>query len=350
VTVSGDTTVRGAPLIELDGVTRTFNTPAGVITAVNDVSIALGVGEAMCIVGESGCGKTTTGRMLAGLLRPTSGRLLFEGADVWRTKGKELARFRRSVQLVHQDPYASLNPTRTVFQTLSAPLFRHHRAKSGRDAQARVVELLERVGLTPALDFLVKFPHQLSGGQRQRVAIARALTVDPRVIVADEAVSMVDVSIRISLLMLLLGLAREFKVTVVLITHDLAVARFFARQGRIGVMYLGRVVELAGTDELVEDPAHPYSTALIAAIPEADPAITRAKRRVELRSADAPSLLDLPSGCVFHPRCPLAEKGLCDVQVPILAPITGRTDERREVACHVAQRERVPAAELLGVR
>jgi len=350
VTVSGDTTVRGPSLIELEGVTRTFKTPAGVITAVDNVSLALGVGEAMCVVGESGCGKTTTGRMLAGLLQPTSGRLMFEGADVWQTKGPKLAAFRRAVQLVHQDPYASLNPIRTVYQTLSAPLFKHHKSKRGRDTRARVVELLERVGLTPAPDFLVKYPHQLSGGQRQRVAIARALTVDPRVIVADEAVSMVDVSIRISLLNLLLGLAREFKVTVVLITHDLAVARFFARGGRIGVMYLGKVVELAGTDTLVEDPAHPYSTALIAAIPEADPNITRNKRRVELRSADAPSLLALPPGCVFHPRCPLAEPGLCDVLVPVLEGIPGREGERREVACHVAQRERAPAAELLGVR
>jgi len=349
-TVSGDTTVRGTPLIELAGVTRTFKTPAGVITAVDNVSLALGQGEAMCIVGESGCGKTTTGRMLAGLLQPSSGRLMFEGANVWETKGDKLAAFRRSVQLVHQDPYASLNPIRTVYQTLSAPLFKHHKAKRGRDARARVVELLERVGLTPPLDFLVKYPHQLSGGQRQRVAIARALTVDPRVIVADEAVSMVDVSIRISLLNLLLGLAREFNVTVVLITHDLAVARFFARGGRIGVMYLGKVVELASTDTLVEDPAHPYSTALIAAIPEADPNITRTKVRVELKSADTPSLLALPPGCVFHPRCPLAEPGLCDVLVPALVAIPGREQERREVACHVAQRERAPAAELLGVR
>lgn len=350
MTVAHDTTVRGAPLIELDGVSRTFKTPAGVITAVDGVSLALGTGEAMCIVGESGCGKTTTGRMLAGLLRPTSGRLIYEGADVWETKGERLAAFRRSVQLVHQDPYASLNPIRTVYQTLSAPLFRHHRAKRGTDAKARVIELLERVGLTPAQDFLVKYPHQLSGGQRQRVAIARALTVDPRVIVADEAVSMVDVSIRISLLNLLLGLAREFNVTVVLITHDLAVARFFARGGRIAVMYLGKVVELAGTDTLVEDPAHPYSTALIAAIPEADPDLTRSKQRVELRTADTPSLLDLPPGCVFHPRCPLAEPGLCDVSVPALDPIPGREGERREVACHVARRERTPAAELLGAR
>jgi oligopeptide/dipeptide ABC transporter ATP-binding protein len=326
-------------LIELDHVTRTFHTPAGTITAVDAVSLAIQEAEAICIVGESGCGKTTTGRMLAGLLRPTSGRLLFEGSDVWQTKGAELARFRRAVQLVHQDPYASLNPTRTVYQTLSAPLFRHKKARSGSQALSALGDILKRVGLVPPADFLAKYPHQLSGGQRQRVAIARALTVDPRVIVADEAVSMVDVSIRISLLNLLLALRDEFNVSIVLITHDLAVARYFASKGRIGVMYLGRMVELGGTEDLVSDPAHPYSAALIAAIPEADPTITRGKERVPLRSAEVPSLLELPSGCTFHPRCPLFEAGLCDVKVPELLPIP----VNREVSCHVAVRERTGA-------
>jgi peptide/nickel transport system ATP-binding protein len=237
-----------SPLIELDGVSRTYTTPAGTITAVDHVSLSLGESETICIVGESGCGKTTTGRMLAGLLRPSGGRLLFEGADVWQKKGKDLARFRRAVQLVHQDPYASLNPTRTIAQTLAPPLAKHKKAH-GRSARAAMISLLDRVGLTPPEDFLLKYPHQLSGGQRQRVSIARALTVDPRVIVADEAVSMVDVSIRISLLDLLHNLATEFHVTTVLITHDLAVARYFARKGRIAVMYLGRVGEVAHTEE-----------------------------------------------------------------------------------------------------
>jgi oligopeptide/dipeptide ABC transporter ATP-binding protein len=333
------------PLIELERVSRTYGTPAGTIKAVDDVSLALSEGETVCIVGESGCGKTTTGRMLAGLLRPTSGRLLFEGKDVWRTKGADLALFRRAVQLVHQDPYASLNPTRTVASTLGPPLAKHKKAH-GRAARAAMITLLERVGLTPADDFLLKYPHQLSGGQRQRVSIARALTVDPRVIVADEAVSMVDVSIRISLLDLLHNLATEFNVATVLITHDLAVARYFSRKGRIAVMYLGRVVELGDTEALVADPAHPYSAALIAAIPEADPTITRNKTRVPLRSAEIPSLLNVPPGCVFHPRCPLFEEGLCDVKVPQLGDLPGG----RSVSCHVALRERQPAAELLGIR
>ena len=338
-----DVTAPGRHLIELDAVSRTFDTPAGRITAVDRVSLAFASGEAMCLVGESGCGKTTTGRLLAGLLRPTSGRLLFEGSDVWAKKGQDLAAFRRAVQLVHQDPYASLNPVRTVYDTLSAPLYRHRKARGRSEARAQVLELLRRVGLTPAEDFLAKYPHQLSGGQRQRVSIARALSVDPRVIVADEAVSMVDVSIRITLLDLLLALGHEFGVTIVLITHDLAVARYFARGGRIGVMYLGRVVELAPTEALVSDPAHPYAAALIGAIPEADPTLTRTKERVPLRSAEIPSLLSIPPGCAFHPRCPLSEAGLCDVKIPELLPIPGE----REVACHIAVRER--ARDAVGV-
>jgi len=335
-----DVTAPGEHLIELDAVSRSFVTPAGRINAVDGVSLAFAAGEAMCLVGESGCGKTTTGRLLAGLLRPTGGRLLFEGKDVWAKRGSDLAAFRRAVQLVHQDPYASLNPVRTVYDTLSAPLFHHGKAHGRIDATAQMNELLRRVGLTPPEDFLPKYPHQLSGGQRQRVSIARALTVDPRVIVADEAVSMVDVSIRITLLDLLLALRAEFGVTIVLITHDLAVARYFARRGRIGVMYLGRVVELAPTEALVADPAHPYAAALIGAIPEADPTLTRTKQRVPLRSAEVPSLLEVPAGCSFHPRCPLSEAGLCDVRVPELLAIRGE----REVACHIAVRERTKTA------
>jgi oligopeptide/dipeptide ABC transporter ATP-binding protein len=321
-------------LIELERVSRTFDTPGGTITAVDGVSLALQSGEILCLVGESGCGKTTTGRLLTGLTQPTSGRVLFDGYDVWQAKGAEFTRFRRAVQIVHQDPYASLNPTRTVFQTLSAPLERHRLAR-GSGVRRRVIELLELVDLTPPEDYLAKFPHQLSGGQRQRVSIARALTVEPRFIVADEAVSMVDVSIRISLLNVLLRLRDELGMSCVLITHDLAVARYFGRQGRIGVMYLGRLVELGTTEQLVADPAHPYTAALISAIPEADPLLTRGKERVNLRSSDVPSLLRLPSGCSFHPRCPRFEAGLCDEVIPALLAVPGR-----EVACHVAVRER----------
>jgi oligopeptide/dipeptide ABC transporter ATP-binding protein len=334
-----DVTVRGTPLIELDRVSRVFRVPAGEVKAVDDVSLALAEGEIVCLVGESGCGKTTTGKMLAGLLPPSSGRLLYRGRDVWALRGRDLAEFRKAVQLVHQDPYASLNPTRSVFQTLSSPLLRHRMVNGRREAVRVVSDLLKIVDLTPPEDFLPKYPHQLSGGQRQRVAIARALTVKPRFIVADEAVSMVDVSIRISLLNVMRRLRDELGVAFVLITHDLAVARYFGGGGRIGVMYLGRVVELCQTEDLIADPAHPYAAALIGAIPEADPRLTRTKERVPLRSAEVPSLLNLPSGCTFHPRCPLFERGLCDVLVPDLAAIPAR----REVACHVAVRDRTGA-------
>jgi oligopeptide/dipeptide ABC transporter ATP-binding protein len=345
MSIAADRAGSGIPLLELRGVTRTYGVRGGEVKAVDDVSLAVDEGEILCLVGESGCGKTTTGKMMAGLIRPSSGHLLFRGQDVWTSKGSALAEFRRSVQIVHQDPYASLNPARTVYQALSAPLLRHRLARDRAQAVARVTELLRLVELTPPEDFLGKYPHQLSGGQRQRVSVARALTVQPRAIVADEAVSMVDVSIRISLLNVLLRLREEFGVSFLLITHDLAVARYFARKGRIGVMYLGRIVEMAPCERLIADPAHPYTVALIAAIPEADPQVTRLKERVPLRSAEIPSLLHLPSGCAFHPRCPRFQPGLCDVHVPGLETIsTGR-----QVACHVAVRERTGRAPLLEV-
>jgi peptide/nickel transport system ATP-binding protein len=335
----------GIPLVELRGVTRTYTVPGGEVKAVDNVSLAVGEGEVLCLVGESGCGKTTTGKMMSGLVRPTSGQLLFRGRDVWRSRGPHLAEFRRSVQIVHQDPYASLNPVRTVYQTLSAPLLRHRFACDRAQAVSKVIELLRVVELTPPEDFLGKYPHQLSGGQRQRVSIARALTVQPRFIIADEAVSMVDVSIRVSLLNVLLRLREQFGMSFLLITHDLAVARYFARQGQIGVMYLGRIVELAPCEQLIADPAHPYTAALISAIPEADPQVTRRKERVALRSAEIPSLLHLPSGCAFHPRCPVFQPGLCEAYTPPLEAIP----TNRQVACHVAMRERTGRAPLLQV-
>ena len=321
-------------LIEVDRATQSFGTRRGVINALQEVSISLDAGEVLCLVGESGSGKTTLGKLVAGLRKPTDGRLLFEGRDIWKSSKDEVARYRRAVQIVHQDPYASLNPVHRVVDILSAPL-EHHGITHGKATVRRVREILTKVDLTPPDDYVDKYPHQLSGGQRQRVSIARALTLDPRLIVADEAVSMVDTSIRVSLLNTLLRLRSELGVAFLFITHDLGIAKYFGQTGDTAVMYLGRIVERAPTTELIANPLHPYSRALLSAIPEPDPELTRKKEKVLLRSLEIPSLLHLPSGCTFHPRCPLFESGLCDVQVPELIWLS----DRREVACHVAVRE-----------
>ncbi len=326
-------------LIELDHISRTYSVDRQTVKAVDDVSLVIAEGEIVCVVGESGCGKTTTGKMVAGLITPTGGRLLFGGKDIWAMSRGEFARYRESVQIIHQDPYASLNPAHTIGQILSYPLRRHKLVKDNQHERERIRQLLETVDLTPADDFVDKYAHQLSGGQRQRVSVARALTVNPSFIVADEAVSMVDVSIRISLLNMLTRLKRELGVTFLFITHDLAIAKYFAQEGRIAVMYLGRIVEIERTEQLIHSPAHPYTRALLSAIPEADPRLTRAKERVKLRSLEIPSLLNLPSGCTFHPRCPLFEAGLCDVHVPPLYALP----DGHHTACHVVAREFVPA-------
>ena len=324
------------PMIELDRVSQVFPTKGGAVHAVNDVSLTIDPGEVLCLVGESGSGKTTTAKMIAGLRPPTAGRMLYNGQDVTGLKGDQLAEFRRAVQIVHQDPYASLNPIRTVYQTLSAPLLKHKIVPNKRAAEERAKELLHQVGLTPPANFLHAYPHQLSGGQRQRVSVARALTLNPRVIVADEAVSMIDVSLRVSILNLLLKLREDLGVTFLFITHDLAIAKYFAWTGHIGVMYLGQVVEYGRTPGVIADPTHPYTRALLAAIPEPDPDLTRKKEDLQLRSADLPSLLRLPSGCTFHPRCPVWEEGLCDVVRPSLVTV----GEGQHTACHIVARER----------
>lgn len=319
-------------IIALDHASQVYTTRRGLIRAVDDVSLALKPGEIVSLVGESGCGKTTTGKMMVGLLTPTSGQLVFDGAVISGADEKGMKRFRRSVQLIHQDPYASLNPVHNLYQILSAPLLAHEIVHGRREALARVQELLQLVDLTPAADFLFKFPHQLSGGQRQRASIARALTLNPRVIVADEAVSMVDVSLRLSLLHTLLRLRDDFGITFLSITHDLAIAKYFAREGRIGVMYLGRLVELGPADQVIGKPLHPYTQVLLSAIPEPDPDLTRSKPPLQLRSTEIPSLLNLPSGCPFHPRCPAFVAGVCDVQRPELVEVRAG----HHVACHVA--------------
>jgi peptide/nickel transport system ATP-binding protein len=319
------------PLIVLENVSRTFTVKGQKIKAVDDINLTIPEGEMLCLVGESGCGKTTTGKMIAGLLPTSSGRILYRGSDIAALASTDRKSYRLGVQMIHQDPYASLNPVQTIYDILAAPLHHHRFTRGETETKRRICQLLEFVDLTPPDDFLEKYPHQLSGGQRQRVSVARALTVLPTFIVADEAVSMVDVSIRISLLNMFARLRDEMGVGVLLITHDLALAKYFAWEGRIGVMYLGRLFEIGPAREVVEHPQHPYTQVLLSAIPEADPEATRAKQRIELRSTDMPSLLKLPSGCTFHPRCPAFLGEVCEKVVPPLEKANWGSD----VACHL---------------
>jgi oligopeptide/dipeptide ABC transporter ATP-binding protein len=317
------------PLLELKNVSRAFEVKRKQILAVNDVSFEIGARDVVCLVGESGCGKTTIGKMIAGLLKPSAGTISYNGRDIVALTGSAFTDYRLAVQLVHQDPYASLNPASTVFDTLSAPLMHHGITRGGAATRNRVRDLLAAVKLTPVDDFIDKYPHQLSGGQRQRVSIARALSVSPKLIVADEAVASVDTSIRISLLNTLAELREKMGLSVLFITHDLALARFFAWEGQVGVMYLGRMVEHGPTQRVIDAPQHPYTRTLLSAIPEADPAAAASKERIVLRSEDIPSLLNLPGGCAFHTRCPWFAGDACATQVPKLERLGDVA-----VACH----------------
>ena len=328
--VDGRVVQPNTPLLEFRGVGRDFRKGSSVVPVLRDIDLSVNGLEFLCLVGESGCGKTTSGKILSGLLSPTAGQVLFEGQNVSTLHGEAYTRYRRAVQIIHQDPYASLNPTQSVFDIMSYPLLRHGFAKNRKAARVRAEELLELVGLTPTADIIGKYPHQLSGGQRQRVSIARALTTEPKVIVADEAVSMVDVSIRISILNTLMKMRETLSLTIVFITHDLALAKYFAWEGRIAVMYLGRVVEVGPTREVTERPQHPYTKTLLTAIPEPDPDRTRHKEILTLRSEDVPSLTALPAGCTFHPRCPFFEPGRCDTREPELGGVSGSD---AQVAC-----------------
>jgi peptide/nickel transport system ATP-binding protein len=322
-TINSLATPSNQPIVELKHVQRRFVKDGKVIPVIQDVDLSIYPNEILCIVGESGCGKTTTGKMIVNLLAPSSGQILVDGRPREEFRGKDAAMLRRSLQIVHQDPFASLNPSQTIEQILTFPLQRHQMVKDRAALRRRIWELLTLVDLTPAGDIVNKFPHQLSGGQRQRVSIARALTVQPRLIVADEAVSMVDVSIRIGILKMLHRLRSDLKVAIVFITHDLALAKYFAWEGRIAVMYLGRIVEIGPTPDVIGNPSHPYTKALVAAVPEADPERTRSKQHLILRSEEIPKLTAIPPGCAFHPRCTYFQPGVCDTKVPVLSPVAG---------------------------
>ena len=292
------------------------------VKAVDGVSLEIGRGQIVTLVGESGCGKTTLGKTIAGLIRPTGGRVLYRGRDIWRMSREEWREYRRSVQIIHQDPYASLNPTKTIFSTLAAFLRRWGVARSRGELVEKASELLEMVGLTPPEDFLWKYPHQLSGGQRQRVVIARAISLRPSMIVADEPITMIDVSLRIGILDLMLDLQRRLGSSYLFITHDFGAARYFTAKGGgvIAVMYLGHIVEMGPAEDVIHDPQHPYTKVLLSAVPVPDPELSRKKKPIMLRSLDIPSPINPPSGCKFHTRCPYAFDK-CSSEAPPLVEV-----------------------------
>ena len=325
------------PLLELRSVARHFSRRSGVfgraqapVKAVDGVDLSLSTHETLGVVGESGCGKSTLGRLALALLEPTRGQVLFDGVDLATLTPAQLRARRRHMQLIFQDPYAALNPRMTVGQTLSEPL-RLHGLHAGRERE-RVHELLGTVGL--AAEHERRYPHEFSGGQRQRIVIARALAAEPRLIVCDEAVSALDVSVQAQVINLLEDLQRRLGLSYLFIAHDLAVVRHIAT--RVAVMYLGRVVETASTEVLFTAPRHPYSQALLSAIPRPDPARRGSHAAPD---GDVPSPMNPPSGCHFHTRCPHA-RPLCAEQVPVL-----EAAEDRAVACHF-WREIPPAAAL----
>ncbi len=323
-------------LIELKNAGIKFTNGSGrkkqTIQALTGVDLTLQQGEIVAVVGESGCGKTTMGKLIAGIHKPTEGQVLYKGRDIWSLRGKDYHEYRMGIQMVHQDSYAALNPNKTIFQSLSLPLLQHHLVKNEQEALAYLSELLLDVGLTPPEMFLEKYPHQLSGGQRQRLLLARALSVKPELIVADEPVSMVDVSMRISLLSLMAKMKEKYNVSFLYITHDLGTARYIAASGRIVVMYLGRMIETNAIQRAIDEPLHPYFNALISAVPEANPKLrSNFVKELPLRSLDLPNLLDLPKGCKFHPRCPYCEE-ICMCEEPKLTPLNGGM-----VACHRAE-------------
>jgi len=334
---AGPTPASDAPaLLELDNASQVFRVKGVDLPAVSEVSLSLEAGEVVCLVGESGSGKTTAARLAAGLAPPTSGSVRFEGVDLATMSRSARREYRRAVQYIHQDPYASLNPIRSIQSTLAIPLRRHGLAHNRQEVVDKVDELLTRVDLTPPSSYRSKFPHQMSGGQRQRVSVARSLTLSPRVLIADESTSMLDVSIRVGLLNMLTRLRKESDVAFIFITHDLALAKYFAWEGRTAVMYLGRVVEIGPTPQVINNPQHPYTKALLEAVPEPDPELARQKQAGGgLLSAEIPSLADLPTGCTFHPRCPLAEPRCSEVRPALARSPRARTEAVHDVSCMV---------------
>ena len=323
-----DTTI---PLLKVNNLVKHFPIKGGIfgrmaerVHAVDGVSFELNAGETLGVVGESGCGKSTTGRCILRLIEPTSGEVWFDGKNVTALGKTELRALARDMQIIFQDPYASLNPRMTVGSIIGEALTIHKLTNSAREYEDRIVELLETVGLNA--DHMRRYPHEFSGGQRQRIGIARALAVTPKLIVCDEAVSALDVSIQAQVINLLEDLQEKFNLTYLFIAHDLSVVEHISN--RVAVMYLGRIVEIASSHDLYTNPLHPYTEALLSAVPIPDPTVKR--KRIMLQG-DVPSPINPPHGCHFHTRCPIAQKPLCNTESPKLK----QSSDGHWVACHL---------------
>ena len=301
--------------VEKSFLERVFTRCKHFVKAVDDISFDVKRGEIFTLAGESGCGKTTTGKLVVRLISPTSGKLFFDNVEITDLKNEDLRMLKRKMQIIFQDPYASFNPRMKIGDAVGHPLTIHGLA-DGEEKKKRVAELFDRVGLTPAEKFVDLYPHQMSGGQRQRAAMARSLILQPEFIVADEPVSMIDVSLRTAIVDLMLNLRKDLGLTYLFITHDLAIAKYIS--DRIGIMYLGRIVELGEKETIFSNPIHPYTQALLAAIPVPDP--DRKRSATEL-IGDVPSAIDIPSGCRFHTRCRFATEG-CEKEEPPLIEVS----------------------------
>ena len=305
-----------------------FQRTIGHVRAVDGIDFSLERGKTLGLVGESGSGKTTIGRTLIRLYKPTTGQILFNNQDLAKLNGEPLRQIRKNIQMIFQDPYASLNPRFTIGSLIAEPMNVYHTGSS-KEIRERTEELLQIVGLRP--EYIDRYPHEFSGGQRQRIVVARALSINPELVIADEPVSALDVSIRAQVLNLLQRLQKQFHLTYLFISHDLSVVRHVA--DRIAVMYLGKIVELADRDELYSTPQHPYTRALLSAIPIPDPQVERKRKRIIL-SGDLPSPINIPKGCRFHTRCPMAQQ-ICREVEPAFERKAGR---EHYAACHFSDK------------